>query len=140
MNFRLLAFLLALSVSAWAQTAAQNAPGQSAHQAPKVQCACCEKAAAETASACRHHAKGKDDKDAAGCCGGKEGSSCCGKAMQCGKSEAAKTGSCCADKACCGEGKSCCGKSTEGEKTSMKCCQDKQCERHHATEHPSSGN
>jgi|SRR5215467_12487075 hypothetical protein len=132
MKIRLFALLLALSVSTWAQTAAQGVPAQSTPSTPKSQCACCDKAAKEDGAGCCQHAKGKDDKEVASCCG-KEGSSCCGKGMQCGK-ESAKDGG------CCGDGKSCCGKSAEGDKTAMKCCKEKQCERHHATEHPSPGN
>ena len=139
MKFRLLAFVLALSVSMWAQTATQNAPAQSTPATPKAHSACCDKAAAESGSGCCHDAKGKDDKESAGCCGGKEGSSCCGKGMQCGK-DMAKNGGCCGDKAKCGDGKSCCGKSAEGEKTSMNCCKDNQCKRHHMPESPSPGN
>ena len=138
MKFRLLAFVLALSVSMWAQTATQAAPAQSTPASPKEQCACCDKAAAESGSGCCHHTKGKDEKETAGCCGGKEGS-CCGKGMQCGK-ESAKNGSCCGDTANGADGKSCCGKSADGEKTAMNCCKDKQCKRHPMSGPSSPGN
>jgi len=139
MKFRIIAFLLALSVSTWAQTAALNDPAQSTPQAPKAQCACCDKAS-ENGAGCCHHAKGHDEKDAASCCAGKEGAGCCGKGMKCEKPEStAKDSGCCGEKGCCGDGKSCCGK-TEATKASMECCKGMHCERHHATDHPSSGN
>src|SRR5215831_4893259 len=110
MKFRIIALILALSVSGWAQTAAQDSPAQSAPQPPKAQCACCDKAA-ESGAGCCHHSKEQDGKSASACCGGREGSGCCGKGMKCEKPDAtAKNDGCCGDKPCGGEGKSCCGK------------------------------
>jgi len=142
MKFRLLALVLALTMSMWAQTATQNPPPESTPSTPKAECPCCEKMAADSGPGCCHHEKGMG-KNAAGCCGGKQGSGCCGKGMQCGKASA-KNGGCCGGqscnnaKGCCGKG--CGGNAADGAQASMNCCKGKQCPRHRATEATSPGN
>ena len=136
MKFKLFACVLALAVATWGQDPAQSAPSQTKPQDTKAQCACCEKMAAanKDAHGCCHHMNGKDAKDAAACCMGKDAKSCCGDAKQCAKGDpASKNAGCCGDKACCGEGKACCGSAKEGDKTAMSCCTGKQCDMHPAS-------
>ena len=112
MKIKLIALFLVLTLTAWAQTAVQQAPTQD------------KPAVGET-------------KDATSCCHGMkhqgaEGMSCCndksGK-MNCMKAEKDKSAGCCGgDAGCCKDAKGCCGKSKDDNKTSMNCCGDK-CER-----------
>lgn len=111
MKFKMLAFVLALTVASWAQT---TTPTPDAGKAPAAQAQCCHDCA-KTASAdhkeghvCTHH-KGSatDAKETASCCEGKESAAC-------SKDHAA---SCCKDK----DGKAC----AKDDKTAADCCGSK---------------
>jgi hypothetical protein len=142
MKYKMLTLILALTVVSWAQTETQTAPAtpqQSTAPAEKAKCACCDKMAAgdmkDMKSCCARHdmqAKdGKDGKEMASCCSGKDAkicmrnskdktaASCCKEGCSkesCGKD---KTASCCGDK-CGKDGKGCCSKM---EKTAKMCCE-----------------
>ena len=143
MKYKMLTLILALTVVSWAQTEIQTAPStpqQSTVPAEKAKCACCDKMSAgdmkDMKSCCGHHdmqaKEGKDSKEMAPCCGGKDAKSCmkdskdksaascckegCGK-DSCGKD---KTASACCGNKCGKDGKGCCSKM---EKSAKKCCE-----------------
>jgi hypothetical protein len=135
MKHKVFAFLLALSVMSWAQTAIQNSPAAKADpnqpDQKKAACICCEKGSGEAkdgASCCRHHdAAAKSSKEAMSCCAGKD-AGCCRDGAACKrgdqvKADAANCKDCCKHEA----GKSCC---MEKEKSAMKCCGADRCGRH----------
>jgi len=149
MKFKLTAFILALAVASWAQTASQSAPSPAPQEnaTPQAKADCCHKtdSAKEGQSCCRHEMAGKDEKamsccageKAAVCCGGEKASACCaGKdAKSCMKGDKDKAASC-GDR--CGKGeKGCCASHTEGDKTAMNCCGGKQGGEHCASPHAS---
>ena len=137
MKFKLLAFVLMFAATTWAQTATQSAPSPAKPSGTKAQCACCDQTAgAKDAQGCCHHMDSKDGKPSA-CCSGKNGASCCGKDMQCGKADpdnktaqSSNSKDCCGEKGCCAEGKGCCTAAKEGDKTAMACCSGNQCGMH----------
>lgn len=135
MKYKMMAFILALTVMTWAQTAtpaAPSAPQQDNAPATKDKCPCCDKMAGNAKDAhasCMHRdIKAGDNKEKESCCGGKDAMSC----MKGDKDKAAASScgdNCCKDKgaaACCGGkdcGKDCCAKKTG--KTAKHCCEDK---------------
>jgi hypothetical protein len=142
MRFKLTAFILALAVASWAQTASQNTPSPAPQEnAPQAKaCACCDKMAStkEGQSCCRHEMAGKDEK-AMSCCSGEKAAACCGgkdakSCMKGDKDKAASCGDCCAKD----HEKGCCASQKKDDKTSMNCCGDKQCGEHCAS-HASAG-
>jgi hypothetical protein len=91
MKNALLAFILALTVTAWAQSANQTTPSDQKAVDPQSKCACCEKTASadhhhmhEHMQGCMKHAHvrdsaAKDEKPAAHCCAkSMQEGSCCG--------------------------------------------------------------
>ena len=129
MKIRLISLLLALTLTAWAQTPApetttQDKPASS----EKAGMSCCHgmKEHGKNGMSCGRHDMKGEGKDAMSCCKheGKEMSCCDGKD---GKD---KSAACCGgDSACCKDGKGCCSEAKDGAKTSKNCCGDK-CERH----------
>jgi len=135
MRFKTIAFILALSIAAWAQTsnpAAQADSGQSPAQAPKASCACCDKTTnAKDASNCCAH----DGKNGASCAR-KGVKSCCGKnAKSCTRNDKDKIASCCGDscmkdknvvKSCCEkctkDGQNACSCAAKAEQSAKNCC------------------
>jgi hypothetical protein len=137
MKIKLIALLLVLTLTTWAQTTAPQTSTQDkpAASETKDSMPCCHGMKAhgkDGMSCCKHDAKAEgkegmscckhDGKDAS-CCGDKEGKAACMKA------DKDKTASCCGGDDCCKDGKGCCGEIKDGKKASMKCCGDK-CERH----------
>jgi len=136
MKIKLVALLLVLTLTAWAQTAVQQAPTQDkpAVGETKDAMSCChgmKDHGADAMSCCKHEAKA-GQKNTMSCCqhDGKEMSCCSGKSgASCMKAEKDKSAACCGgDAGCCKGGKGCCGDSKDDNKTSMNCCGDK-CER-----------
>jgi hypothetical protein len=126
MKFKMIALFLALSLSAWAQSATTPNP-TTPQDSPKAACSDC----------CKHMASDKDSKDAKGCCHDMKASadgktSCCeGKdGMSCMKGEKADAscdkGKCCDMK----DSKGCCSHA-DGDKTAMACCSGNQCGKQH---------
>ncbi len=141
MKFKLTAFILALTVASWAQTATQNppAPAPQENAAPQAKAHCEKMASAkEGKSCCRHEMAGMDDK-AMSCCAGEKAAACCGgkdakSCMKGDKDKAASCGDCCAKD----NEKGCCASQKKDDKTSMNCGGDKQCGEHCAS-HASAG-
>lgn len=148
MKYKLIAFLLALTVASWGQTASQTPSPQGDKASPeKPVCASCDKTKAEAAegttqdkaahSCCAHHdPAAKEGKEPMSCAGMnkdkdagmnmKDEASCCkGKdAAACGAGKDKAAADCCGQNRCEQKGeKSCCGKKTET--TAMNCCQGK---------------
>lgn len=104
MKHKILALILALAVTSWAQTSTPNAasPQQNPAPAEKAKCPCCEKMASASTkdahSCCAHHDMKADAKEMS-CCNGKD-AKCCGDkdAMSCMKG--AKDAASCCDKNC----------------------------------------
>jgi hypothetical protein len=151
MKFKMIAFILSLSILSWAQTATQSKPNQatpptsSAAQADnKAECPCCQKTAEskEAMACCAHHEMAANDgekpmpccagKDAKSCMEDKEGKSC----MQGDKSQTAS----CGGSGCCGaDHEKCCSKSEkDGEKAAMGCCA--KCGQHQHDHSAAAGN
>ena len=147
MKFKLTAFILALTIASWAQTASQNTPSPAPPEnaAPQAKASCCHKtdSAKEGQSCPRHKMAAKDEKSkdekAMSCCAGEKPAACCGEeqaaaccngkeaksCMKGDKDKAASCGDCCAkDK---DHEKGCCASHKEGDKTAMNCCGGKQC-------------
>jgi hypothetical protein len=138
MKFKMIALFLALSLSAWAQTATTPNP-TTPQDTPKAGCSDC----------CKHMAGDKDTKDTKdakgcchdmkamgngkmSCCEGKDGKACMGKdGMSCMKGE--KADASCGKGKCCDMkgGKGCCSHG-DGDKTAMACCSGTQCGMDHA--------
>jgi hypothetical protein len=116
MKYKIVAFLLALTMMSWAQSAGTNQSSTS-EQKPaaadaKTGCACCEKVASaehKDGMARMRHKSGAKDK--AGCCSGKD-SSCKGKEGKACMNDA-KMADCCKE-----------GKSSDGKETN--CCSGKE--------------
>ena len=127
MKTKLVALLLALTLTAWAQTAVQQASPQDkpAVGETKDAMSCChgmKDHGADAMSCCKHEAKAGQE-NTMSCCSGKSGKASCMKA------EKDKSAGCCGgDAGCCKDAKGCCGESKDDNKTSMNCCGDK-CER-----------
>jgi hypothetical protein len=139
MKSKLTAFILALAVASWAQTAAPNAPSPAPQDnaAPQAKASCCHKTAdAKEGESCpRHKMAGMDEKakeekakdeKAMSCCAGEKAAACCsGKdaksCMKGDKDKAASCGDCCAK----GDEKGCCASHKEGDKTAKNCCSEK---------------
>jgi len=148
MKTKFFALFLALTISAWAQTATSTQPPATEKNAPVAdsKCSCCEKMAShakadssEHAQHCMHAATTKEGKDAASCCSSKDASSCCagkdGKA--CAKNESASA-ACCGEKSKAGHEMSCCSEK-DGKKTAHNCCGSGQCAHEHHVQ-PTAGN
>lgn len=130
MKYKVMAFLLALTMMSWAQSATTS---QSAATEAKSGCACCEKMSSaenkDGKSCMRHKGAAKDNAE---CCSGKD--SCCkekdGKSCMKNDNMADRSakGKCCEGK----EMKCCSGKD---EEKAQKCCEGMQCSRdlHHAS-------
>lgn len=144
MKFKLIAFVLTLTIASWAQTAS---PSQTPEKtSPETKGSCCDKTASGTTAtshehkpACMHAKSGtKDGKEIASCCSEKNDASCCkGKdGKSCAKTEA--SAGCCGDKCssagaakdCCSDGKNCCA-DKDGKKTAHNCCGAGQCPHNH---------
>lgn len=142
MKHKVVALILALTLTSWAQTVTQTTPStpqQSTAAAEKSKCPCCDKMAksdpkAEGSCCARHKMQSADNKDMASSCSGKDAKSCCGKdAKSCMRKD--KTASCCKDcgkdkmaSSCCGgqcgkDAAGCCGK--KGTETAKNCCGDR---------------
>jgi hypothetical protein len=151
MKFKMIAFMLALTMMSWAQTATQSKPNPATSQTAmsteqadsKPECPCCQKTGEDkqAMACCGHHdMASKDGEKAMSCCGkdakacmeGKEGKSC----MKDDKSQAAS----CSGGGCCGANhEKCCSKSEkEGEKTAASCCG--QCGKHQHDHSAAAGN
>lgn len=144
MKPKMLAFILALTVASWAQTATQATPAtpqQSTAPAEKAKCSCCDKMAASNSNdahaCCARHKS--DAKETASCCNGKDAKSCCaGKdAKSCMKDE--KTASSCCrdcdkDKTVANGGEKCAKECANG------CCKEKKVEAaaHNCCDHDQS--
>src|SRR5678815_5133098 len=137
MKIKLIALFLVLTLTAWAQTAVQQAPTQDkpAVGETKDATSCChgmKHQGAEGMSCCKHEAKTGQNNTMSCCQHEGKGMSCCndksGK-MNCMKAEKDKSAKCCGgDAGCCKDAKGCCGESKDDNKTSMNCCGAK-CER-----------
>jgi len=114
MKLRLIALVLALMVTSWAQTTTQTSQAPDQGSAGKKVCACCDKGASAEAKAgdscCAHHQAAKDGK-LPECCGGKDKASCCNnkESMACDRSKGKGAVACSGAK--CGNGCKDCGKS-----------------------------
>ena len=132
-KYKLIAFVLALTVMSWAQsTTPTQTPAPEQKSAPadaKATCPCCDKMASadhKDAHACMHPkatsadgkdamscCAGKDATGAASCCGGKDGKSCSKgdkeSAASCGKSGEDHAMACCSGKDDASSAHSCCG-------------------------------
>jgi hypothetical protein len=125
MKLKLIALVLTLTMTSWAQSTPSTPEQISAPADGKMTCACCDRTAAtdqksdqqadqrETRACMRHSSEQKDHKITMSCCSGKGAVACCtGKdAKSCAKKDQA-SGSCC-------EG------SKKGEGHEMNCCSDK---------------
>ena len=150
MKFKLIAFVLILSIGSWAQTATP-APSTPDKASPETKCSCCDKAATGTTTtshkhmdACMHaKSSSKDGKEVGSGCSGKDEASCCkGKDGKSCAKMAASAG-CCGDKCsaagakgCCSDGKDCCA-GNDAKQTANNCC-GSQCK--HAQPQPTPGN
>jgi hypothetical protein len=138
MKYKMLAFILALTLTSWAQTT--TTPMQSTDSgkpaATEIPCGdCCAKMGSahpadhKGGEACMHHqASRKDTKDAASCCSGKDAASACsekhGKSCAKGdKNSADRCGSKCGHKTG--------GCSEKAEQTAQNCCGGSQCGHQH---------
>lgn len=123
MKHKIFAFILAMTVASFAQTATQpaaSAPTPGTEN--KAKCACCEKTASakDGQSMCMRHGNG-EAKDMASCCKGMEGASCCGKdAKSCMRGEK-KGASCCKD-GCDGKDKAACCERKAAKSCCKGCC------------------
>lgn len=131
MKHKMLAVIVALTVTSWAQTATQSPPDSKPGTASteKAKCGCCEKMASskDGKMSCMRHAA-KDGKETASCCGGKD--CCAGKDAKSCMKDAKDMGSCCKDcgkdkmaAACCGKDCKECSCSGKKEKTASNCCE-----------------
>jgi hypothetical protein len=138
MRLKLIALMLALTVTSWAQTATPSAPStpqQGTVSAEAKACPCCDKGSAKVkdghACCARHAMAAKDGKEPA-CCAGKEKAACCAgeNAKSCQYTSASETAA-----ACCG-GRNCgkdCGKecgSTKPAKELANSCSGRCCAGH----------
>ena len=128
MKIKMLALILALTTTMWAQTANPTTSDKdSANSA-----ACCDKMAKDSKDMpCCH---GKDTKGDMACCHGKDAKAemaCCkGKDAKACMRASKDAGSCCGkDAACCKEGASCCGAKDNTETASKACCAGAKCDR-----------
>jgi hypothetical protein len=141
MKYKMLAMIMVLTVTSWAQTATQGTaptPQQNPAPAAKAKCPCCDKMAAGEMKCAHHDMQAKNGKEIEAMPDGKKGmscmrtkqdstASCCGKDCEndkCGKASDSKdktAHSCCGSR-CSKDGKSCCA-SKAGEKTAANRCQ-----------------
>lgn len=143
MKLKLMALLLTLALTSWAQTTtATQAPTSDQKSTPaetKATCACCDKMAAsdqkdnqKEGHACmRHSAAGKDDKTAMSCCSDKGNAGCCsGKdGRSCAKNDQAASSCCEGIKKGEGQDMTCCS-DKDGKKMTHDCCGGNQCGKH----------
>ena len=135
MKLKLIALVLTLTMSSWAQSTPSTPDQKSTPADGKMTCACCDKTAAadqKEAHACMQHNPGKkDDKMTMSCCSGKEAAACCtakdGKS--CAKNDQA-SGSCCeGNKKGEGHEMTCCS-DKDGKTMTHDCCGGSQCGKH----------
>jgi hypothetical protein len=133
MKIKMLALILALTTTMWAQTANPTTSDKDSAAASSTASACCDKMAKDSKDMpCCH---GKDVKGEMACCHGKDAKgdmACCnGKDAKACMRASKDAGSCCGKDAACGqEGVSCCGAKGTAEATAKGCCAGGKCDRH----------
>lgn len=132
MKFKSIAFILALTVASWAQTATQNqAPHDNGAPQTQTEHSCCHKMAnANSEKSCCHQQTG-ETASATSCCSNEKGACCESKnEKSCMKGASGETTATCEE--CCGKDheKTCCSPSKSGDEKAMICQQNKQCAEH----------
>jgi hypothetical protein len=141
-KYKMLAFILALSVTCWAQTTTPSqTPDPGKTPATAAECACCAKTASadqKEGHACMHDkTSAKDAKETASCPSGKDAASCCsGKDRKsCARNDKTAPG-CCGSK--CGHEMGCCS-GKDGKTTAQNCSAGSRCKHDHS-DHATPGN
>jgi hypothetical protein len=136
MKYRVVALVLALAITSWAQST--NSSDQKPADA-KTTCACCAKGDTANQSdpnqakhACMK--KTEDGKEVMACCAGKDAKACSGET--CCKPGEKDAASCCA-KTADGQAMACCSGKDGAAKD---CCGGNQCGKHDPHEHNTPGN
>ena len=129
MKIKLLAIVLVLTLTSWAQTATQDkpaAPGatpaaQAQSEVTKTDCPCCQNMKEKGAECCAGNQCCQPQAGKNACCGGKN--------AMCSRKNASSNGTCC-DKMKCATaaGKGCCEQ--KSGQTAMKCCSGNSCAEH----------
>jgi len=144
MRYKMLAFILALTVASWAQTTTPSqTPDSGKTTAADGSCGdCCAKMVSadhKDGHSCMHHASSaKNAKETASCCANKDSVSCCaGKdGKSCAKDDKTSA-SCCGGKPSKDQTGCCSG--NESKTTAKNCCGGGQCKHDH-TDHAAPGN
>lgn len=132
MKFKSIAFILALTVASWAQTATQNqAPQDNGAPQTQTEHSCCHKMAnAGSEKSCCHRQTG-ETANSTSCCSNEKSACCEGKdEKSCMKSANGETAATCEE--CCGKDheKTCCSPNKSGDEKGMSCQKNKQCAEH----------
>jgi hypothetical protein len=132
MKIKMLALILALTTTVWAQTTNPPASDKDSAAASSKACPCCDKMTKDSKDMpCCH---GKDAKSEMPCGHGKDanGEMACCKGKDAKASRRASKGgeSCCGkDASCCKEGASCCGAKDKADTAAEGCCAGGKCDR-----------
>ena len=137
MKYKVIALILALTISSWAQSTSPSSPDQKPADS-KTTCSCCAKTDSANQSEpnqAKHSCvkKTEDGKEVMACCADKDAKACSGET--CCKHGEKDAASCCA-KAADGQAMACCSGKDGAAKD---CCGGNQCGKHDH-EHTAPGN